>query len=58
MAGSRRRVRADALCGSTRRTPLPGLHRIDSVMTQAFQNKNVGKKPFVFYTVNIKDAKK
>jgi hypothetical protein len=36
----------------------PGEVRASGPDTQAFQNKNVGKKPFVFYTVNIKEAKK
>ena len=36
----------------------PGEVRASGPDTQAFANKNVGKKVFVFYTVNLKEAKK
>ena len=36
----------------------PGEVKASGPDTQAFSNKNVGKKVFVFYTVNLKEAKK
>jgi hypothetical protein len=36
----------------------PGEVKASPAETMAFANKNVGKAPFVFYTVNLKDAKK